>query len=90
MKDKISVCEKLIKIYGIDDQGANELEYSEIHEIEENDFWTGRNWTFNEIHGLKDFKNKNEPISYVVSINLNAGNFSLQIINYDCLVDFFN
>lgn len=89
--EKIIAIEQLIKIYSVDLSGAGELELYEIEKLEENVFWTGRRWTFNEDHSLRVTANQHQKIAYEVSINnidVEEG-LQLDIMNYSELVSLF-
>ncbi len=86
----ISISEKLIETYGEDDSGTSEME---IHDLEalEDDFWTGRTWHFNEIHGIWNMDNKNEKMTYSVMIEYDEedNGFKISILGYNSLVGYF-
>lgn len=85
------VVEKLIKIYGPDNGGTEELEIHELDILEDRRFWTGRSWGFNDIHGIYDADNPNDNMSYSVWINYNdlEAGFTLTILSYDSLIEYF-
>ena len=86
----ISISEKLIETYGEDDSGTGEMEIHDMEALEE-DFWTGRTWHFNEIHGLWNMDNKNEKMTYNVMIGYDDedNGFKISILGYNSLVDYF-
>lgn len=86
----ISISDKLIEIYGEDDSGTGEMEIHDMEALEE-DFWTGRTWHFNEIHGLWNMDNKNEKMTYNVMIEYDEedNGFKISILGYNSLVDYF-
>jgi len=86
----IRVSEKLIGIYGEDDSGSKELEIHDMEALEE-DYWTGRTWNFNEVHGLWDMDNDNEKMSYSVRIDYDEedNGYKITILGYNSLWDYF-
>jgi hypothetical protein len=87
----VEVVENLIKIYGPDNGGIEELEIHELDILEDRRCWTGRSWRFNEIHGIYDLDNPNESMSYSVWISyddLDSG-FTLTILSYNSLIEYF-
>lgn len=92
-KDKVRVAESLIKIYGADNIGAGELQINDFENLEDNKWWLGRRWLFNQFHGLWNSDNKEEKCSYEVSID-NMDNesegFKINILSYNQLVDLFD
>lgn len=83
--DVISVCDKVLKIYGADSQGSLEILPYEVDMIDATIFWTGRNWWINKAHGLKDFANDADIMSYWLYLILSPDEdgFSLHIVGYD-------
>ena len=89
--DKIKMAEKIIKIYGQDNGGTGEIEFHERDLIEQNVFWTGRRWSFNQSHGLWNMNNKDEKPSYIVAIDSidDVEGFNVSILGYNELVSLF-
>lgn len=89
----INIVESLVKIYGIDNSKTSELEFHERQMIEENTFWSGRSWTFNEKHSLWDNEKSDEMknISYEVWVAImeDEKGFKIDILNYNKLVSLF-
>lgn len=86
----INTVEKLIKIYGADDSGSSEIEFHERDLLEENRFWIGRKWNFNEKHGLWDISNKNETLAYSVSADYDEQDgFKIFILAFNQLTRLF-
>ena len=88
---KIDAAEKLIQLYGPDNNASEDLQIHEIDILEENQYWLGRNWYFNEQHGLWDSGDKNQTISYQVELQdwQDEEGFRLHISAYDKLVSLF-
>lgn len=63
------IIERLIKMYGPDDVGTNELEIHELDILERRSFWVGRSWSFNQFHGSHDIDNDDEEVTYSVWIS---------------------
>jgi len=86
----VSICEKLIETYEEDDSGTAEMEIHDLEALEE-DFWTGRTWHFNEIHGLWNMDDKNEKMTYSVMIEFDEedNGFKISILGFNSLVDYF-
>jgi len=87
----VEVVEKLIKMYGPDNGGTEELEVHELDILEDRRYWTGRSWGFNEVHGIYDVENPNDKMSYSVWVcydDLDTG-FTLTILSYDSLIEYF-
>lgn len=87
----VEVVESLIKMYGPDNGGHEELEIHELDILEDRRNWTGRSWGFNEVHGIYDVDNPNESMSYSVWIcydNMDLG-FTLTILSYNNLIEYF-
>ncbi|WP_299767675.1 hypothetical protein [uncultured Dokdonia sp.] len=87
----IEVTEKLIKIYGPDNGGTEELEIHELDILENRQSWTGRSWGFNEVHGIYNVDNPNEKPSYSVWLSYDeyGFGFTLSIIGYNHLREYF-
>lgn len=87
----VEVAEKLIKIYGSDNGGTEELEIQELDILENRQNWTGRSWGFNEVHGIYDVDNPNEQPSYSVWLSYDEYDlgFTLSIISYNRLKEYF-
>ena len=88
---KIGVVEKLIQLYGADWSGTEQLAIHERERIESAKFWTGRNWTLNEQHGLQDTNNPNEKMSYWLSVDDFADDFrfKVSITGFNNLIELF-
>jgi len=88
---KIAAIERLIGLYGPDNSGYEGLEAHEYDMIEAGEFWTGRNWQFNQTHALLDLEDKNQKMSYWLSIDdmEDYEGFKVSIIGYDNLVELF-
>lgn len=89
--DKVrTIIEQLIKLYGNDNSGYGELEPYEWDKIDNNEFWTGRTWIFNDIHGLWD-KEKGDELSYYVRIdNMGDGyGFKLSVLSANRMFELF-
>jgi hypothetical protein len=87
----VEVVENLIKMYGPDNGGTEELEIHELDLLEDRRNWSGRHWGFNEVHGIFDLDNPNESMSYSVWISyddLDSG-FTLTILAYNSLIEYF-
>lgn len=86
------IIERLIKMYGPDHAGTNELEIHELDILERNLFWAGRSWSFNQSHGLHDIDNDDEEMSYSVWISYNdlEEGFTLTILGFNSLIHNFN
>ena len=89
--DMVEISEKLIKMYGPDNGGTEELEIHELDMLENRVNWTGRSWGFNEVHGIYDVDNPNEKSSYSVWLNYDeyGFGFTLTILSYNQLKEYF-
>ena len=87
----VEILEKLIKMYGADNGGTEELEMYELDMLENRQNWTGRSWGFNEVHGIYDVDNPNEQPSYSVWLNYDEydSGFTLTILSYNQLKEYF-
>ena len=89
--EMVEVIEKLIKMYGPDNNGTEELEIYELDILENKRSWTGRSWGFNEVHGIYNVDSPNENMSYSVWISyddMDSG-FTLTILAYNNLIEYF-
>ncbi|MFN8250257.1 MAG: hypothetical protein U0V75_00140 [Ferruginibacter sp.] len=86
--EKISTAEKIIRIYGQDSIGNNELELYERDILEEGVFWNGRTYRLNEQHSLQKEK---EKVIYEVAIcdPADSDGFNIHIFCYNQLIDYF-
>ena len=91
MNTKVSIVEKLVKVYGKDDSGKSDIEFHEREILELNEFWTGRTWNLNQFHGIRNIENKHEAFAYSVSVAdyEDERRFHLSILGYNNLVSFF-
>tara|TARA_R110002073_G_scaffold335154_1_gene526437 strand:+ start:1556 stop:2635 length:1080 start_codon:yes stop_codon:yes gene_type:complete len=91
LSSMVEFAEKLIKIYGPDNSGSENLELHELDILENREFWTGRNWDFNDIHGLVDIDNPDEKRSYSVWLSFDNYDFGFKLIilSYHNLMDYF-
>jgi hypothetical protein len=88
--DIIAITEDLVKIYGTDNSCYDEIQMYERDILEEKRNWTGRNWNFNESHGLWNISNENEKLSYSVTVDYDKEEgFKLFIMAYNQLEDLF-
>ena len=87
----VKTINRLVKIYGSDSDGVEELEIHELNILEEKRNWPGRLWSFNEIHGIYNVSNINENRSYSVSITYDhlGSRFTLTIFLYNNLMEYF-
>ncbi|PRX54400.1 hypothetical protein [Flagellimonas meridianipacifica] len=87
----VEVIENLIKIYGPDNGGHEELEIHELDILEDRRNWTGRSWDFNDVHGIYDLDNPNENMIYSVWINYDdiETGLTLTILSYHNLIEYF-
>lgn len=87
----VDVVENLIKLYGPDNSGYEELEIHELEILEDRRNWTGRSWGFNEVHGIYDVDSPNESMSYSVWISYDDfdSGFTLTILSYNNLIEYF-
>ncbi len=87
----VEIAEKLIKMYGPDNGGTEELEIHELDILDNRQNWTGRSWGFNEVHGIYDVDNPNEQPSYSVWLSYDEydSGFTLSIISYNSLKEYF-
>ena len=87
----VEISEKLIKKYGADNGGTEELEIHELDMLENRQNWTGRSWEFNEVHGIYNVDNPNEQSTYSVWLNYDEYGlgFTLTILSYNQLKEYF-
>lgn len=85
------IIERLIKMYGPDHIGTNELEIHELDILERNSYWAGRSWSFNQSHGSHDIDNDDEEMTYSVWISYNdlEEGFTLTILGFNSLIHNF-
>ena len=91
LNEMVDFAEKLIKLYGPDNSSSDELQIHELELLENRTYWTGRNWRFNEIHGLKEIDNSNENMTYEIWLNFDEyeSGYTLTIIRFDNLLEYF-
>ncbi|MBS1629378.1 MAG: hypothetical protein JST27_04905 [Bacteroidetes bacterium] len=90
-QDKIRIAEKLIQLYGADWSGTEDLALHERDRIEAADFWTGRNWCFNEKHSLQDSSNPNDKMSYWLTVDdfQDGDGYKISITGFNNLIELF-
>jgi len=86
----ISFCDRVLKLYGADSSGYLEVQPYEIDMIDAGISWTGRNWWMNKSHGLKDFGDDADVMSYWLYFVLSPDEdgFSLHIVGYDNMLEY--
>lgn len=77
-------------IYGADNSGMWEIEPHEIDQVEADEMWLGRSWTFNRAHKIYDHDDPGQSILYQVSItgNPDQDGIILHILAYDQMINF--
>jgi hypothetical protein len=87
---KIKISELLIKLYGQDVIGSEDIALYEREQIENNEFWIGRTWRFTESHSLLTSGNSNIRQSYEIRVaNDETDGFELSILGFNELVALF-
>lgn len=87
----LPIVERLIRMYGPDLAGSNQLESYEIEDLQQGKYWMGRTWMLNEQHGMYDPSAEGQKTVYIVWLALdeNDNGFTLDIDGYNKMLDFF-
>lgn len=84
----VRVAEQLIRLYGAEASGTNELAPYEVDDLH-GQWWTGRMWQFTERHSLWQ-QDGGEPMVYCVHLSMfKPGQPELTIHGYNSLLAFF-
>lgn len=69
----IRLVDEVVKIYGADSSGYEELRPHEVDMIEEDNYWSGRSWFINQHHGLQDMSDSEQHTLYWITLTLDVG-----------------
>lgn len=90
LKTKLQVCESIQKIYGSDWNGYSDLDIEEVDILEKNEYWSGRHWHLNEVHGLYCSGDTTENVYWVELTNsTDESGLTLHIGCYNKLLEYF-
>ncbi|ETZ22855.1 hypothetical protein [Pedobacter sp. V48] len=86
----ISLVNIVVGIYGADNSGMKEMEPHEVDQVEADEMWSGRSWTFNRAHKIYDHDEPDQSILYQASItgNPDQDGIILNILAYNQMLDF--
>lgn len=87
----LPIVERLIRMYGPDLAGSNQLEPHEIDEIQQEKYWMGRTWMLNEQHGMYDPSAEGQKSIYIVWLALDesSNGFTLDVTGYNKMLEYF-
>ena len=90
LKTKLQVVESIQKIYGSDWNGYSDLDIGEVDTLEKNEYWSGRSWHLNEIHGLYCPGDTTAEVYWVELTNsTDQTGLTLHVGCYNKLVEYF-
>lgn len=90
LKEKISVCSKIMAIYGSDWNGHRDLDIGELDILDNNEFWTGRRWHLDELNALNiSGSGKNDIYWVEITNSMNEKGLTLDIGCYNKLLEYF-
>ncbi len=86
----ITLCDQLVRIYGMDNNGYAEFRPYEIASFEEDSDWTGRDWWINNKHALADNSKSDEVNLYWINFHAdpNEDGLALCIVGYNQMLEY--
>lgn len=90
LRTKLEAIQTIQAIYGSDWTGCGDLDIGEVDIIENNDYWTGRRWHLNEVHGLHLPGDNSSDIYWVEVTNSTVEDgLMLYVGCYNKLIEYF-